>query len=81
MKEILNRLEKAIERGNAADEAWEKNPESKEAEKEFDEAYKAEQEIRKELARAIADFTKEIDENTAYSMTYSPKLTELIKMM
>lgn len=80
MKEILMRLEKAIERSNAADEAWEMNPESTEAEKEFDEAYKAEYEARKELAIAIVKFTKEIDFETAMKMTYNPKTVELIKM-
>lgn len=80
MKEILKRLEKAIERSNTADEAWEANPESEAAEKEFDEAYKAEYETRKELATAITKLTKEIDFETAMKMTYNPKLAELIKM-
>ena len=81
MNEILKRLEKAIERGNAADDAYEQNPESAEAEKEFSEAYAAEIEIRKELASAIVKFTKQIDFDTAMKMTYNPKLTELINML
>lgn len=56
------------------------NPESTEAEKEFDEAYKAEYEARKELAATIVKFTKEIDFETALKMTYNPKTVELIKM-
>lgn len=80
MKEMLKRLEKAIERSNAADEAWEMKPESEAAEKEFDEAYKAEYEARTELANAIVKLTKEIDFETAMKMTYNPKTFELIKM-
>ena len=78
---MLMRLEKAIERSNAADEAWENNPESTEAEKEFDEAYKEEHEARKEIAAAITKLTKEIDFETAMKMTYNPKTIELMKMV
>ena len=80
MKEILKRLNAAIEAGNAADDAWEKDPENAELEKAFDETYKAEYAIRKELAAAIVKATAgQIDEQTAFKMTYNPKLAELIE--
>jgi hypothetical protein len=80
MKEIVKRLEKAIAESNRIDSEYEKNPESAELEKAFDDAYKAEYEIRKELANAIIKFTKEIDFDTAFKMTYNPKTIELIKL-
>jgi hypothetical protein len=80
MKEIVKRLEKAIAESNRIDSEYEKNPESAELEKAFDDAYKAEYEIRKELATAIMKFTKEIDFDTAFKMTYNPKTIELIKL-
>lgn len=81
MKEILNRLEAAIKASNAADEAWENDPESVEAEAEFQRTYEVEYSIRRELAKAITDLTNEIDADTALKMTYNPKLAELIGMM
>ena len=46
-----------------------------------DDAYKAEYEIRKELANAIIEFTlKQIDFDTAFKMTYNPHTIELIKL-
>ena len=48
MKEIVKRLEKAIAESNRIDSEYEKNPESAELEKAFDDAYKAEYEIRKQ---------------------------------
>lgn len=80
MKEIVKRLEKAIAESNRIDSEYEKNPESAELEKAFDDAYKAEYEIRKELANAIVEFAKEIDYDTAFKMTYNPKTIELIKL-
>lgn len=81
MKEILSRLETAIMKSNAADEAWENNPESAEAEAEFQRTYEEEYSIRRELAKAITELTNEIDADTALKMTYNPKLAELIGMM
>lgn len=80
MKDIVKRLEKAIAESNRIDGEYEKNPESAELEKAFDDAYKAEYEIRKELANAIAEFAKEIDYDTAFKMTYNPKTIELIQL-
>ena len=81
MKEIVKRLEKAIAESNRIDSEYEKNPESAELEKAFDDAYKAEYEIRKELANSIIEFTlKQIDFDTAFKMTYNPKTIELIKL-
>lgn len=81
MKEIVKRLEKAIAESNRIDSEWENNPESAELEKAWDEAYKTEYEIRKELANAIMEFTlKQIDYDTAFKMTYNPKIIELIKL-
>lgn len=81
MKEILKRLEKAIEIANAADEKWENDPESADAEKEWNDAYKAEYDIRRELATAIVNLTNEVDFDTAFKMTYNPKTAELINAM
>lgn len=79
MKELLKRLEKAIERSNAADEQWEKEPENKEAEREFDRAYKAEHKIREGLAAEIVKLANEIEFKTALKMTYNPNTIELLK--
>lgn len=79
MKEILKRLEKAIEIMSVIDEKWENDPENAGIEKEWNDAYKAEYEIRVELAKAIENFAKEIDFDTALKMTYNPKTAELIK--
>ena len=81
MKATLKRLEKAIEIANAADEKWENNPESADAEKEWNDAYKVEHEIRRELATAIVNLTNEVDFDTAFKMTYNPKTAELINAM
>lgn len=80
MKEIVKRLEKAIAESNRIDSEYEKNPESAELEKAFDDAYEAEYAIRKELANAIVEFAKEIDYDTAFKMTYNPKTIELIQL-
>ena len=80
MKEIVKRLEKAIAESNRIDDEFEKNPESAELEKAFDDAYEAEYAIRKELANAIVEFAKEIDYDTAFKMTYNPKTIELIQL-
>ena len=80
MKEIVKRLEKAIAESNRIDSQYEKNPESAELEKAFDDAYEAEYAIRKELANAIVEFAKEIDYDTAFKMTYNPKTIELIQL-
>lgn len=80
MKEIVKRLEKAIAESNRIDSEYEKNPESADLEKAFDDAYKAEYAIRKELANAIVEFAKEIDYDTAFKMTYNPKTIELIQL-
>ena len=79
MKEIINTLEKAIERANRADEAWEAEPGSKEAEREFDRAYKAEYKAREELAAEIVKLKNDIEFKTALKMTYNPKTIELLK--
>ena len=80
MKEIVKRLEKAIAESNRIDSEYEKNPESADLEKAFDDAYEAEYAIRKELANAIVEFAKEIDYDTAFKMTYNPKTIELIQL-
>lgn len=80
MKEIVKRLEKAIAESNRIDSEYEKNPESAELEKAFDDAYEAEYAIRKELADAIVKFAKKIDYDTAFKMTYNPKTIELIQL-
>lgn len=80
MKEIVKRLEEAIAESNRIDSEYEKNPESAELEKAFDDAYKAEYAIRKELASAIMKFTKKIDLETAFKMTYNPQTIDLIKL-
>lgn len=79
MKELLKRLEQAIERANAADEQWEKTPNDKECEREFDRAYKAEYKIREELAAEIVRLANEIEFKTALKMTYNPNTIELLK--
>lgn len=80
MKEIVKRLEKAIAESNRIDSEWENNPESTELEKAWNDAYKTEYEIRKELASAIMKFTKKIDLETAFKMTYNPQTIDLIKL-
>ena len=51
MKEIVKRLEKAIAESNRIDSEYEKNPESAELEKAFDDAYEAEYAIRKRTCK------------------------------
>lgn len=80
MKEIVKRLESAIEESNKIDEKWELDPENTELEKAWDAAYKTEYGIRTELANAIVKFTKQIDFETAFKMTYNPNTIELIKL-
>lgn len=82
MKELLKRLEAAVEIGNKADEAWENEPENKELEAAFTKAYNTEYRIREELAAEVVTITKgKIDMKTALHMTYDPKLAEIIGMM
>ena len=57
MKELLRRLEEAEERANAADAAWEQDPENEDLEKAFNEAYKAEFKAFGELTKAIQKAT------------------------
>lgn len=80
MKEILKRLEIAIEISNAIDEKWENDPENTDLEKKWNDAYKAEWNIRSELATAIVNLTNEIDFETAFKMTYDPKTAKLINL-
>lgn len=80
MKEIVKRLEAAVKESSKIDDMWELDPENEELEKAWNEAYKTEYDIRKELASAIMKFTKEIDFDTAFKMTYNPQTIELIKL-
>lgn len=80
MKEIVKRLEAAVKESNKIDEAWELDPENTELEKAWDAAYKTEYGIRTELANAIVKFTKQIDFETAFKMTYNSNTIELIKL-
>lgn len=79
MKDIINKLERAIERANKADEAWEAEPANKEAEREFDRAYKAEYKAREALAAEIVKLANGIEFKTALKMTYNPETIELLK--
>ena len=80
MKELLIRLNAAIEAGNKADEAWDKDPGNKELEREFMRAYNAEYRIREQLAAAITERANGVvDLRTALHMTYNPKLAEIVR--
>ena len=69
MKELLKRLEEAEKKANEADAAFEAEPESKEKEKAFDEAYKAEFEAFEALADEIVKTTNgQIEKATAATM-------------
>ena len=81
MKGILKRLETAIEIMNDIDDKWENDPENTDLEKKWNNAYKAEWNIRSELATAIVNLTNEIDFDTAFKMTYNPKTAELINLV
>ena len=81
MKGILKRLETAIEIMNDIDDKWENDPENTDLEKKWNDADKAEWNIRSELATAIVNLTNEIDFDTAFKMTYNPKTAELINLV
>ena len=80
MKELLERLEKAEQRANRADAAWEQNPESEELEKKFDEAYKAQWDAFNRLAQEIQRITG-TDEKTARWMATTKHRAELKKII
>ena len=84
MKDLLKRLEIAEQRANEADAALEKNPESEELEKAFDEAYKAEFKAFEELANAIVKISGgQIEKRTAATMIRAKRaeLKNLITLM
>lgn len=72
IKNLFKKYEIAIMLSDAADKAWENDPENEQAEINFDAAYKKEWDARRELAKAIKEFTKgAIDQITAERMTIS----------
>ena len=72
MKELLKALEEAEKKANEADSAWEKDPENTELEKNFDEAYKAENKAFQAVVEKIVSLTSgRIDKKTASTMLRS----------
>ena len=74
MKELLKKLREAEERANAADRAYDLDPENEEKEAAFDEAYKEEYRLfaiaAKEIVRMSAG---QIDIKTARAMVQSKR--------
>ena len=81
LKKLLAALNAATELANAADEAYEREPENEEFAEAFDRSYKAEFEYRRNLADAITKLISEIDYKTAFKMTFNPKLADLINRL
>lgn len=70
----------AREKVDAADEAWEADPNNKVLESAFDDAYRAEWSIREEIACMISDGSKGmIDRDTALRITFMPGFAELME--
>jgi hypothetical protein len=67
LRKLIIKLEAAEEKASEADKAWEKDPESQEKEKAFDEAYKAEWAAFKAAKNEIIKLTG-IDDHTASAM-------------
>lgn len=67
LKDLLNKLEELEKKADIINEAWEKDPENEELEKQFDEAYKEEFKIynifKEELKKLL-----NIDETTIKTM-------------
>lgn len=81
MKKAFERYEEARRNADAADTAWENNPESAECEKAFDEAYKEEYSAFTSLVNEIVKFTdNKIDTKTASAMVRA-KYNELKKLL
>lgn len=66
-RELWNNYRKASAEADKADDAWDKDPENRELEKRFDEAYKAEYTAHMECVKALCELLH-IDERTAYLM-------------
>lgn len=81
LKKLMAALNAACKAGDALDEAWELDPENKEIEQKWNDAYTKEYECRRSLARAITSITAQIDYDTAYKMTFDPKLANLINRL
>lgn len=80
IKAKFEELKKLIAKGNEIEEAIESSDEiTEEMIKAFDEAYAAEYNVRRELAKAVEKLADEIDYDTALKMTYNPKFAELIE--
>lgn len=69
MKELLKKLREAEERANAADRAYDLDPENKEKDAAFDEAYKEEYRLFTAAAEEVVKITAgQIDIKTARAM-------------
>lgn len=69
MKELLKKLREAEERANAADQAYDLDPENEEKEAAFDEAYKEEYRLFMTTAEEIVRISAgQIDIETARAM-------------
>lgn len=69
MKELLKKLREAEERANAADQAYDLDPENEEKEAAFDEAYKEEYRLFMIVAEEIVRISAgQIDIETARAM-------------
>lgn len=80
MKELLKKLREAEERANAADQAYNLDPENEEKEAAFDEAYKEEYRLFTAVAEGVVKITAgQIDIKTARAMVQGKreKLEEL----
>ncbi len=74
MKELMKALEVAEAKANKADSEWEADPENKELEKAFDEAYTAEHKAFEALVEKIVSITSgRIDRKTAATLIRSKR--------
>lgn len=83
MKTLFNNYKASLEKVNKLEEAWSKDPESKELEREYDKAYTENFSDYVTLAKALEEITKgAIDFNTAKTMivTKLDKLEKIIEL-
>lgn len=81
IKKLMDEMIKLETIANAADEAYENDPENEEIEKAFCEAYDAEWHKCEELINAICKFAPAIDKHTARKMIKGEHRNELLKAL
>lgn len=79
IKYLTRELENAIAKANLAEEALEKDYTNKALDAEWEKCYDWEIKVREQIAAEIVKATAgEIDEKTAYKMTFNPKFYDIV---